>query len=160
MIPDTLLSLILFLGLIAPGLLYQLLWERRHPALEETAFREASRTALMSLLFSGLACIVIVLIRIFQPNWILDLGQYLRDSKTYVGQHYNLLIQTIALEVRISALHRLAVPRRAILGWRSWRDQLILNGHVGCRNSYARSPLSETCDQAESGSMYSAGRWG
>jgi hypothetical protein len=99
MIPQTLVSLVLFLGLVAPGLFYQLLWERRHPTLEQTAFREASRTALTSLLFSGLACTVIILIRLVEPTWIFDLGQYLRDSKGYVSKSYGVIIRTVALEV-------------------------------------------------------------
>jgi hypothetical protein len=46
---------------------------------------EASRTALMSSRFSGLACLVIILLRKLKPSWIFDLGEFLRESKKYIG---------------------------------------------------------------------------
>ena len=60
MAPDTLGALLAFLVFVAPGLCFELLRERRRPALEQTAFREASRIALTSLLFSGAALVVVV----------------------------------------------------------------------------------------------------
>jgi hypothetical protein len=59
-IPQTILSLVAFLFLVAPGILFELRRERRRPGRKETAFREAARTALASLLFSVAAVLVLL----------------------------------------------------------------------------------------------------
>jgi hypothetical protein len=134
MIPQTILSVVLFLGLIAPGLLQQLLWERRHPSLDQTAFREASRTALTSLLFSGLACFVIILLRIFEIGWVMDPGAYLRDPKAYTSQHYNLLIWTIILEVSLALLLVMLVHFLPV--WIAKLPPKLTGGWVGPTSTY------------------------
>jgi uncharacterized membrane protein SpoIIM required for sporulation len=58
-IPQTVLSLVAFLFLVAPGILFELRRERRRPGRKETAFREAARTALAGLLFSVAAVLVL-----------------------------------------------------------------------------------------------------
>lgn len=99
MIPQTLVSFFMFLVLIAPGLSYELMRERRGPAIEESAFREASRIALSSFVFSFFAFAALICIRWRYPELIFDLGSYLRDGKVYLENNYGLLIFNIALEV-------------------------------------------------------------
>lgn len=53
----------------------------------------------MSLIFSGLARGVIVCIRLIRPGWTFDPQAFIRDGKTYLSQHYDLLITTLALLV-------------------------------------------------------------
>jgi hypothetical protein len=148
MIPQTLVSFALFLVLIAPGLVYQMLYERRHPALEETVFREASRTALTSVVFSALACLILSLVRIGRPGWMVDLGAYLRDGKNYYGQHYNLVIQTVALEVLLAI---------ALVGLYHWIP-LWLAKYVPA--GWFREHLPEwLCPSGPQGSMSREGIW-
>ncbi|MEV0677803.1 DUF6338 family protein [Actinosynnema sp. NPDC050436] len=60
MVPQTLGALLAFLGLAAPGIVFELLRERRRAGLKESAFREAGRVALGSLGFTALALVLVV----------------------------------------------------------------------------------------------------
>jgi len=96
MIPTTTVQIFLFLALVAPGLYFELLRERRRPAIGETAFREASRIALASVLFDLAALVVLAIVRVIQPAWMPDPGLWLAHPATYVRDHY-LLITRAAL---------------------------------------------------------------
>lgn len=87
MAPDTLAALLAFLAFIAPGLSFELLRERRRPSVEETAFREASRIALTSLLFSGGALVIVVVIRAIHRSWFVDPGTWLKSGAAYASVH-------------------------------------------------------------------------
>jgi hypothetical protein len=143
MIPQSLVSLILFLALIAPGLAYQLLWERRNPALEQSAFREASRTVLMSLVFTGVSAGIFALLRMRWPRFLFDPGEFIRNEKLYVSQHYSIVGWSLALQVGLALALVLLVhsvpswlaqlPRR-LTGWMPnwlcdrWRGQMTSGG--------------------------------
>lgn len=91
MIPTTTAQILLFLALVAPGLYFELLRERRRPAIGETAFREASRIALASILFDVAALAALAIVRIIQPSWMPDPGRWLTHPATYVRDHYALI---------------------------------------------------------------------
>jgi hypothetical protein len=92
MIPTTTAQLFLFLTLVAPGLYYQLLRERHRPGVEESAFREASRIGLSSVVFDGAALIVLAIVRAIKPAWIPDVRLWLAHPGSYVQAHYALII--------------------------------------------------------------------
>jgi len=92
MIPSTTVQVFLFLALVALGLYYELLRERRRPAIGETAFREASRIALASVLFDVAALAVLAIVRVIQPTWIPDLRLWLAHPAAYLRDHYVLII--------------------------------------------------------------------
>jgi hypothetical protein len=92
MVPSTTVQVFLFLALVAPGLYYELLRERRRPAIGETAFREASRIALASVLFDVAALAVLAIVRVIRPAWIPDLRLWLAHPAAYVRDHYVLII--------------------------------------------------------------------
>jgi hypothetical protein len=73
-IPQTILALVGFLFLVAPGLVFEIRRERRRPVLEETTFREVSRTALASLVFSVLALAILAWVRAKWPESMPDPG--------------------------------------------------------------------------------------
>src|SRR3712207_1635976 len=102
MVPESVLTFIAFLVLVAPGLLFELLRERRRPALEETAFREASRIALASLAFSGLAVCVLAAIRTLQPVWMPDPRAWIAGGRDYLQDHYRLVFTAVVLEVLLA----------------------------------------------------------
>lgn len=103
MVPDTLSAVVVFLSLIAPGLLFELLRERRRPSIEETAFREASRAAFTGLLFSGTALILLVLVRVLQPDWMPDARRWIDEGKGYFEGHYRLIARAGLLALLIAS---------------------------------------------------------
>ncbi|MGD1237500.1 DUF6338 family protein [Mycobacterium seoulense] len=102
MIPQTIVGFFFFLLLVAPGVRYELLRERRRPAINETAFREAARVALYSFGFSFSACVIISLLRIKFRTALFDPVAYNRDSKTYLATSYTAMIWTVVIEVLIA----------------------------------------------------------
>ncbi|WP_373122358.1 DUF6338 family protein [Mycobacterium marinum] len=102
MIPQTIVGFFFFLLLVAPGVRYELLRERRRPAINETAFREAARVALYSFWFSSSACAIIALLRIKFRTALFDPVAYHHDNKTYLNAFYTATIWTIVIEVVIA----------------------------------------------------------
>jgi hypothetical protein len=103
-IPDTIGAVLAFLGLIAPGLLFEMLRERRRPMAEQTAFREASRIALTSFVFTLAGIAVAALIRTVRPSAMADPGRWLRDGNAYARDNYPAVLTTFATIVVVSAL--------------------------------------------------------
>jgi Family of unknown function (DUF6338) len=99
--PSSWLSLLLFFLIIAPGLLFDLLSERRRAGLTESAFREISRIVLASLLFSGFAVAVLVVVRTVKPDWMPDPRKLLQHGN-YISKEYRLLTRTLVIEVAIA----------------------------------------------------------
>jgi hypothetical protein len=97
--PGTWLSVLLFLLLVAPGLLFELLNEQRRAGYAESTFREIGRTILASLLFSGLAVAILATSRLARPDWTLSPQQLLQRGNAYAVANYRLLATTILLEV-------------------------------------------------------------
>lgn len=104
MVPSTWLSIVFFLLLIAPGLLFDLLAERRRAGAEESAFREASRVALGSMVFSGVALGVLSLVRAARPEWMPDPGRLLADQQQYLADEYRLVLRALVIQVLIALL--------------------------------------------------------
>ena len=115
MIPQTVLGFFFFLLLVAPGVSYQLLRERRDPQIRETAFREAARVALYSFWFSFLASAIIILLRILFPtslgDFVIDPGAYAHNTQDYINSHYKAIVSTVVLEVLIAFALVIAVDQ-------------------------------------------------
>jgi hypothetical protein len=130
MIPATLGAFVAFLGLVAPGLVYELLSERRRPLREQTAFREASRIALTSLVFSVASFLLTYITgRIFgnlSINWTewLDQGvNYFKANDVRVVG--NFLVQ-VSLACGLAALTEWYFGRRSkvrLVGGSLWFEQ-------------------------------------
>jgi len=108
-VPETLGALVAFLCFIVPGLVFELLRERRRPFIEETAFREASRIGLTSVLFTLVACLVLALVRALRPSWIADPSQWLRDGQKYAEQNLVLVVMTLVAVMTVAILFALLV---------------------------------------------------
>src|SRR6476620_7509987 len=102
MIPETLGAILVFLAFIAPGLSFELLRERRRPSIEETAFREASRIALTSVLFSGCALVLLGVIRAVHTSWLVDPGAWLVGGNAYAAAHLPAVGLSVALLLLLS----------------------------------------------------------
>ncbi|MDR7383505.1 DUF6338 family protein [Promicromonospora iranensis] len=102
MVPESLATVYAFLGLVAPGLLFQLLRERARPALEESAFREASRVALTSLAFTTASILILAAASAVAPRAVVDLAGWLESGSEYVSEHLWLVVSSVLLEVGLA----------------------------------------------------------
>ncbi len=97
-LPGTWLSVLFFVLLVSPGLLYDLLADRRRVKISEPAFRELSRTVLSSILCSGLALSALALIREVQPSWMPDPSGLFMHQSQYLASHYRLVLRAAVAE--------------------------------------------------------------
>jgi hypothetical protein len=102
MVPDTLGAVLAFLGLVAPGVAFELLRERRRPTIEETAFREASRIALTSLVFTLGAGTILVLAHLAGAPFVANPGEWLRRGNAYAHDNLGLVSFTLLLQVALA----------------------------------------------------------
>jgi len=97
-VPGSWLSVLFFVLLVAPGLLFELLSERRRAGIPESAFREISRVVLASLGFSGLALGILAIVRTVHPVWMPSPAMLFGTSGTYVARHYGLVLWALVAE--------------------------------------------------------------
>jgi len=102
MVPDTLGAVVTFLGLVAPGVAFELLRERRRPSIEETAFREASRIALTSLVFTLGAGAILALAHLAGAPFVADPVEWLRHGGAYALDNLGLVSFTALLQVALA----------------------------------------------------------
>jgi len=88
MIPTTLLGLLLFVVLLAPGFIYELRLGRTRVVGPESPLREVLRIIVASLLCGGVALAVAAVIRARRPQRTPDVGELVRRPGTYLEQHY------------------------------------------------------------------------
>jgi len=98
MLPGSWLSVLLFFLLVAPGLLFDLLSERRRAGFSESAFREVSRVVLGSLAFSGFAFALLAIVRTVHPAWMPDPKRLLDPHGSYARDHYRLILRALVLQ--------------------------------------------------------------
>lgn len=103
MLPQTFATLFAFLGLVTPGLVFQLIRETQRPALQESAFREASRVALTSLVFTAASTLLLGLLSLAWPNAFADVSAWLNTGEKYASSNLRVVAWTIGAEVAIAA---------------------------------------------------------
>lgn len=111
MIPEGFATVYAFLGLVAPGLLFEMLRERRRPALEQSSFREASRVALMSLVFTTASILILMVVALVLPGALPDLAAWVGDGDAYARDHFWRIVVGITAEVVIACLLALGADR-------------------------------------------------
>jgi hypothetical protein len=104
LIPSTIGAFIAFLGLAAPGLVFQLARESKRPGYEETTFRELSRVALTSLIFTSISVASLVGLRLVWPRSFIDAHAWIRRRQEYVNSHLVIVTFTLVLEVVLACL--------------------------------------------------------
>jgi hypothetical protein len=97
-VPTTWLTVLFFVLLIAPGLLYDLLAERQHAKISESTFREASRTVLASIIISTISLSLLAIIRWAHAAWMPDPDRLFRGESNYAAVHYRLILRALLLE--------------------------------------------------------------
>lgn len=103
MLPQTFATLFAFLGLVTPGLVFQLMRESQRPALQESAFREASRVALTSLAFTAASTFLLAMLSVGWPAAFADIPAWLTGGEKYAASNLGLVVWTVAAEVAIAA---------------------------------------------------------
>ena len=93
MFPNTLVSLALFVALLAPGFVYLQRRERYHPGIDYTTLRETSLVVLASIATIGIVVAVLGLLRLVPfrlvPDaWVPDVGAYADGGEAYVRANY------------------------------------------------------------------------
>jgi hypothetical protein len=105
-IPQTLGALAAFLALVAPGIVFELLRERRRGRHQETAFREASRVALGSLVFTLLSLLVLTGLQGLASlaGWRLfpSPAAWLAQGEAYARDHLTLIVVSVAVELALA----------------------------------------------------------
>lgn len=104
MVPGTWLSVLLFVVLVAPGLLFDLLSDRRRGGFPESTFREISRVVLASFAFSAAAFGILVLIRTLEPSWMPDPREMIGSAGTYLPDRYRLIFRALLIQAGLALL--------------------------------------------------------
>jgi cytochrome c biogenesis factor len=120
--PNSVSTLLGFLFLVAPGVSYEIRRERRRPALQNSAFREAARIALWSLVFMTPTVVALALLSSVFPTHLPDVLAWSAQGKDYAKQFSSQIASFLLAEVVVAQMfcdcHRC---RRRPAG--SWRDQ-------------------------------------
>jgi hypothetical protein len=104
LIPSTVGAFIAFLGLVAPGLVFQMARESRRPSHAETTFRELSRVALTSLIFTLASLALLACWRLAWPGQLIDVRAWLTRGQAYLSNHLVVVSFTLVLEVALACL--------------------------------------------------------
>lgn len=117
MVPESAGTFLAFLGLVAPGIVWERLAERFRPAVDRSAFREASEVALASLVFTTASLAILAITRGLRPAWMPDPESWLHAPRIYFRENYALIARFGLLEVGIAiglaALVALLLYRRS-----------------------------------------------
>jgi len=119
-IPQTLGALAAFLALVAPGIVFELRRERRRARRTETAFREASRVALGSLVFTLASVLLLTgaqqLASLARLRLFVGPEEWLAKGEAYAHEHVTLILVSAAVELSLACA--LAVGFDAVLARR------------------------------------------
>ncbi|MGW3964082.1 DUF6338 family protein [Amycolatopsis sp. NPDC005003] len=102
MIPQTLGALAGFLALVAPGIVFELRRERRRGRHQETAFREASRVALGSLVFTLASVLLMTAVQQAGARLFVRPADWLTRGEAYAREHLTLIVVSVAVELAIA----------------------------------------------------------
>ena len=98
MVPSTWLTVVLFLLLVSPGLLFDLLAARRRTGPVESAFHETSRIVLASLGFTAAALAVLALVGAVVPGLLPDPKGLFDPNGAYPVDHWPAVVGALAAE--------------------------------------------------------------
>jgi hypothetical protein len=103
-VPQTLGAVASFLALVAPGIVFELLRERRRAGFKESPFREAARVALGSLAFTVLSCVLLIAVgaavrALSGVDVVVDLGRLVTGGAAYVRSNLALVAGSVVAEL-------------------------------------------------------------
>lgn len=109
MAPISWLSVLLFLLLVGPGLLFDLLSARRRASASESAFREVGRVVLASLVFSAVGVCAVAMIAV--AGWSLpgqatpampSVDAWIADPRDYLTESWRQVVTAVAVAALVS----------------------------------------------------------
>jgi len=90
-VPTTLIGLLLFVALLAPGFVYVLRREAERPARPVSAFRETALVVLVSVVCNVAVLLILGVLRGLASQHTPDVGALVRQPASYARGHYRLL---------------------------------------------------------------------
>jgi hypothetical protein len=112
--PNSVSTLLGFLFLVAPGVSYEIRRERRRPALQNSAFREAARIALWSLVFMTPTVVALALLSSVFPTHLPDVLAWSAQGKDYAKQFSSQIATFLLAEVVVAQMF--AIVTAAVVG--------------------------------------------
>jgi hypothetical protein len=116
-IPETFGALLAFLGLVAPGLVYRTVIQRRRPERNDSTFVEISRVALTSLVFGLGSLAILWLLQRSAGLAVPDAAAWLEKGTTYaadnLGKVFAGLVGEVAVACALAAVAGLIVTRKS-----------------------------------------------
>lgn len=109
--PTTLIGLLIFISIIAPGLSFVFIIESRLPKRRVSAFRETVSIAAIGLLCDAVVLLAYVILKKIWPNLGFDFGLLIRDPSTYWSFHYEAILWTSVIALTTACI------LGATLGW-------------------------------------------
>jgi uncharacterized protein DUF6338 len=129
-VPTTVVGVLLFVLLLAPGFAYMLRRRRERPAAAVSSFQETVTLALVSLACDIIVLLAFALLRALLPNHTPDVGALIRGPEQYLEQHYaavgfwllSLLLVACLLAVALASREVGAGATKLVrrLSWLSW----------------------------------------
>lgn len=96
-------SVVAFLLLVAPGVVFELVRERRRPARDDSAFLEASRVLLAGVATAAGALTVLGLGRLAGNTVLTPPGPVIADTRAYVSAHPGSAFFTAAMYLVVAS---------------------------------------------------------
>jgi Family of unknown function (DUF6338) len=109
-LPNSTTAILAFLGLVAPGLVFQLYRETYLPRSERTPFREVSYVVLVSLVCSAAAVGILVALAQGWPSAFPNVHDWI-TGRDYVADNWGLLARTGVSEVLLASLLAILAAR-------------------------------------------------
>ena len=104
MIPESLATLYALLGLVAPGVVFQLVAERMRPSRRDSAFREAALVAVTSLVFTTTSVLLLAWVSRSRPSWFVNLQLWVGEGDKYLAHHLWIVVWSLGAEVLLAVL--------------------------------------------------------
>jgi hypothetical protein len=108
MVPSTVTAVVVFLLLVTPGLVFELLWQRTRPRRDESTFVEVSRVVLTGVVFTGGAAVTLVVLEAAASGSAIDVVDLLRDGSQYVTEHPAHVLRSVVAVVVLAVLYGVA----------------------------------------------------
>lgn len=140
MVPESFATLYALLGLVAPGLTYQLVTERTRPSRAESVFRETSVVAVTSFVFTTLSVLLLALASAIVPSLFVDLDDWLDQGNRYVADHIWLVTASVAIEVL------LAVGLAALSAWQVSKNSKASKASIAKASVWHQALRGDTPD--------------
>jgi hypothetical protein len=104
MIPTTAATLLAFVLFIVPGLVFELIRDRKRVSIERSTFRELAWVILVGLAASTVSVLILSGVRKIGRGTMPDVGSWIASPRPYFQHHYALIVGDIAVEVLLASV--------------------------------------------------------